>query len=112
MAKYQLSRNSSQLDYAFGALSDPTRRSIIERLTTNDMTVTEIANAYRFSLPTISKHLSVLERAKLIRKNRMGRTYRVYFQPEAMKEVSEYVSFYRKFWHTQLNNLEKFLINK
>lgn len=112
MAKYKLSLNSSQLDFAFGALSDPTRRNIIERLTTNDMTVTEIAHAYQFSLPTISKHLCVLERAKLIRRNRIGRTYRIHFQPAAMKEVSEYVSFYRKFWNTQLNNLEKFLINK
>ncbi len=112
MANYLSSYSSKQMDSLFGALADPTRRNILERLTENNLTVSEIAKAYDYALPTISKHLSVLERAQLIRKNKVGREYKVYFEPQSMKTISEYVSFYKKFWTTQINNLEKFLAKK
>jgi DNA-binding transcriptional ArsR family regulator len=109
VAKYSVSTNPNQMDDAFHALANPTRRNILERLTRHSLTVTEIANAYDFALPTISKHLSVLERAQLIKKKKIGREYVVSFEPTTMKSVAEYVSFYRKFWTQQLENLEKYL---
>lgn len=112
MANYLHPIPSDRMDSLFGALADPTRRDILKRLTENNLTVSEIARAYNYALPTISKHLSVLERAQLVRKNKVGREYKVYFEPQAMKTVSEYVSFYKKFWTIQISNLEKFLAKK
>lgn len=112
MANYLTPYSSTHMDSLFGALADPTRRDILERLTQSDLTVSEIAGPYDFSLPTISKHLSVLERAQLIKKNKVGREYRVHFESQAMRTVADYVSFYRKFWKMQIDNLEKFLSKK
>lgn len=112
MANYLISYTSDRMDSIFGALADPTRRNILERLTNNDLTVSEIAKPYDYSLPTISKHISVLERAQLIQKNKIGREYRVHFEPQTMRTISKYVSFYRKFWTLQIGNLEKFLAKK
>jgi DNA-binding transcriptional ArsR family regulator len=97
------------MDDVFHALANPTRRNILERLTQQNLTVTEIANAYDFALPTISKHLTVLERAQLIKKKKIGREYVVSFEPTTMQSVAEYVSFYKKVWTHQIENLEKFL---
>ncbi len=112
MANYLVSPTGNQMNVIFRALADPTRRNILERLTDGDMTVSEIAKSYDFSLPTISKHITVLEKSQLIRKNKMGREYRVYFEPKTMKTISDYVSFYKKFWTTQIDHLEKFLSKK
>ncbi len=112
MTNYLQPISSDHMDFLFGALADPTRRDILKRLTENNLTVSEIARGYDYSLPTISKHLSVLERAQLIRKNKVGREHRIQFEPEAMKTVAEYISFYKKFWTTQISNLEKFLAKK
>lgn len=112
MTNYSQPLSSDQMDFIFGALADPTRRDILKRLTDKDLTVSQIATSYDYALPTISKHLSVLERAQLIRKHKMGREYIVHFKPETMKTVSDYISFYKKFWSTQIENLEKFLAAK
>ena len=112
MANYLSPYSADQMDSLFGALADPTRRNILERLTQSDLTVSEIAKPYDFSLPTISKHLSVLERAQLIKKNKIGREYRVHFESQTMRTVADYVLFYKKFWTLQISNLEKFLANK
>lgn len=109
MAKYNNTASSDRVSVIFQALADPTRRDILERLTNQTMTVTEIARPYGYALPTISKHLSVLERARLIRRVRAGREYHISFAPRAMKTVAEYVSFYKKFWTLQMSNLETFL---
>ena len=108
MANYLVPHTSDHMDHIFGALADSTRRDILQRLTNSNLTVSEIAKSYDFALPTISKHLSVLERAQLIKKNKIGRECRVYFEPQTMRTVSRYVSFYTKFWTAQINNLEKF----
>ena len=112
MANFLSSYSANQMNSLFGALADPTRRNILERLVQSDLTVSEIAKTYKFALPTISKHLSVLERAQLIKKNKVGREYRVHFEPQTMKTVAEYVSYYRKFWTMQIDNLEMFLAKK
>lgn len=101
--------SSAEIDGIFKALSDPTRRDILERLTEHDLTVTQIAKPYEMSLPAISKHLSVLERAHLVRRHKIGREYSVQFSPETMRVVATYVSFYEKFWSTRIANLGKFL---
>lgn len=112
MAKYQTIYPTEYMDVIFQALADPTRRHILERLTHKNLTVSEIAKPYVFALPTISKHLTVLERAQLIKKDKIGRTQQIYFQPQTMKIVADYISFYKKFWNTQLDNLEKFLMTE
>ncbi len=112
MANNLVSQNSNQMDTIFGALADSTRRDILKRLTYGDLTVSEIAKSYNYALPTISKHVSVLEKAHLVKRNKIGREYRVYFEPQTMKTVTEYVSFYTKFWTAQISNLEKYLAKK
>lgn len=112
MANYLVSHRSVQMDTIFGALADSTRRDILKRLAGSDLTVSQIAKSYDYALPTVSKHLSVLERAHLIKKNKIGREYRVYLEPQTMRTVSEYVSFYKKFWTAQIGNLENFLAKK
>lgn len=109
MANNLVAYNSGEMDVIFHALADPTRRNILERLTDKTLTVTEIAKSYSFSLPTISNHLTVLEKAHLVKRNRYGREHRVNFEPDTMRAAVQYVSFYKKFWSIQIDNLEKFL---
>jgi len=111
MAKY-LSTQSSEIDSIFHALSDPTRRDILERLSESDLTVSDIAKPYDFSLPTISKHVTVLENASLVRRHKFGRQFRVTIDPLALKKVAEYITFYKKFWTKQIGNIEIFLAKK
>jgi DNA-binding transcriptional ArsR family regulator len=112
MAKFIREQSPDKINMIFQALADPTRRNILERLSKQTLTVTEIARPYGFALPTISKHLNVLQRADLIRKTKLGREYHVYFQPKTMRTVEAYVSFYRKFWTVQLGKLEALLANQ
>ncbi len=112
MANYLSLYSTEQMNSLFGALADPTRRNILERLTQSDLTISDIAKHYEFSLPTISKHLSVLERAQFVKKSKVGREYRVHFESQAMRTVADYASFYKKFWTIQIDNLEKFLAKK
>lgn len=109
MVNYTSFNSASQMDHIFKALADPTRRNILERLTTHELTVTQIARSYDMSLPAVSKHLTVLEKAKLVRKSKSGREHKVYFEPKAMKTVAEYIAFYKKYWNRELDHLEKFL---
>lgn len=109
MTNCLLAHTPSTMDYVFSALSDSTRRDILQRLTKNSLTVSQIADSYPFALPTISKHIAVLERAQLVKKNKVGREYHVCFTPHALQSVSQYLSFYKKFWTKQVSNLEKFL---
>lgn len=109
MANYLSSFHSNQMDQIFGALSDATRRDILERLTISNLTVSEIAEPYHFALPTISKHLLVLEKAKLISKSKIGREYYVAFEPKTIQTIALYITFYTKYWNNELDNLENFL---
>lgn len=109
MVKYQSEIQKDQISLIFNSLADPTRRAILERLASKEQTVNEIAQPFKISLPAISKHLKILENAHLIERTKQGREYHIRLQPQALKTVSEYISFYRKFWNTQLDNLEQFL---
>jgi DNA-binding transcriptional ArsR family regulator len=102
----------TQLDIVFHSLSDPTRRDILKRITTKELSVNEVAKPYQrqMSLAAVSKHLKVLENARLIEKRRAGKQQFVILSPPAFKEVSKYIEQYRKLWQDRLDRLEKYVI--
>jgi DNA-binding transcriptional ArsR family regulator len=97
------------LDATFGALADPTRRAIVERLTRGDASVGELAEPFEMSLPAISKHLTVLERAGLVERTKEGRTRRCRLMEEPMRDALEWIASYGQFWEWQLDSLERLL---
>jgi DNA-binding transcriptional ArsR family regulator len=98
---------SRQLDLTFGALSDPTRRSILSRLAEGSSTVGELAAPFAMSRPAISKHLRVLEQAGLVSTTRDGRVSRCSLDARPMRTAADWVSFYRVFWEQQLDALAR-----
>lgn len=105
MVKY----NDSQLDKVFHALSDSTRRAILARLATGDALVTEIAEPFDMSLPAISKHLGVLEKAGLLQRHKDGRIRRCELNAAPLETASDWIRFYRGFWEAQLDSLNRYL---
>ena len=97
------------LDLTFGALSDPIRRAILDRLADGAATVGEIARPFDVSRPAISKHLRVLERAGLVRRTRDGRVSRCALDAAPMREAAEWVEHYRAFWERRLDALARYL---
>jgi DNA-binding transcriptional ArsR family regulator len=97
------------LNRTFAALADSTRRDILRRLSHKDFTVNEIAEPYRISLPAISRHLRVLERAGLVIREKDGRIRHCKLIVGPMKEAADWIESYRIFWEGQLDSLEKFL---
>ena len=103
--------NHSELDTVFSALSDPTRRAILERLARGEASVTELAEPFAdaMSLPAISKHLRVLETAGLISRAREGRVHHLRLRPAPLKDAAQWLSFYQHFWDEQFDSLAEFL---
>lgn len=97
------------LDSTFAALSDATRRGILARLALGEASVTDLAGPYDMSLPAVSKHLRVLERAKLVERRKDGRVYRCRLIAEPMKGAAEWIERYRQFWEQQFDSLAKYL---
>ncbi len=97
------------LSQTFAALSDPTRRAILARLATGEASVNELAQPFDISLPAVSRHLKVLETANLIRRRKDAQWRRCALAPEPLREASEWVEQYRRFWDTQLDQLAEFL---
>lgn len=95
------------LDHAFGALADPTRRAILMRLAQGDASVGELAAPFPISLPAISRHLKVLEEASLITNEREGKQRRCRLQPEALTELGAWLDFNQRFWKGSLDRLAK-----
>src|ERR1700733_162858 len=93
----------------FGSLADPTRRDILRRVSRRELSVGDIAKPYDLTLQAISKHLAVLEKAKLIRKRRSGREQFVSLSPAALKDADEFLRNYRRMWEERLDRLEEFL---
>lgn len=91
------------------ALADPTRRAILARLSTGEATVNELAEPFAMSLPAVSKHLKVLERAKLISRSRSAQWRPCRLEPEPLKAVDRWVGDYRKLWDQRLDKLEGYL---
>jgi len=96
------------LDKAFAALADPTRRAILARLAKGEQSVTELAKPFAISLPAVSKHLRVLERAGLLSRTQEGRVHHLRLEAKPMKEVAAWLNHYRMFWESQLDNLAAF----
>ncbi len=99
----------NSLDSVFGALSDPTRRHILELLAKAECRVTDLASRFSISLPAISRHLRVLEEAGLIARQRDGRIHRMRLEAQRMKEASAWIEQYRRFWEDQLSSLATYL---
>jgi DNA-binding transcriptional ArsR family regulator len=100
---------SGLLDTTFSALADPTRRAILEQLARGECSVTELASPFNVSLPAISKHLRVLERAGLLAREKYGRVHRCCLAADPLKEAVDWIARYRHFWETQLDALDRYL---
>jgi DNA-binding transcriptional ArsR family regulator len=101
---------TDRLSAIFAALADPTRRAILARLAMGALTVTELAQPFQMTLPGISKHLKVLERAGLISRGRDAQWRPCQLQAEPLKEVAAWVDEYRRFWDASLDRLNDYLI--
>lgn len=101
--------NNQSLDAVFGALSDPTRRKIVEQLARRPLTVGEIAAKFSISQPGISKHVRVLEDSGLLRREIDGRFHRCTLTPEAMSAAAEWLEKQRAFWTATLDRLDEYL---
>src|SRR5215468_4512439 len=99
----------SHLDTTFAALADPTRRAILARLATGQASVQELAEPFDMTLPAISKHLKVLERAGLISRGRQAQRRPCRLEAAPLREVSDWVTAYRRFWDQRLDRLEAYL---
>jgi DNA-binding transcriptional ArsR family regulator len=95
------------LDTTFAALSDPTRRAILARLIERDFAVGELAEPFDMSLPAVSKHLRVLERAGLVRRERVSRLVRCRLQAEPMRDAVRWLEMYQRFWSERLDALDR-----
>jgi DNA-binding transcriptional ArsR family regulator len=98
-----------QLDRTFAALADPTRRRILEHLARGDRCVTDLARPYRMSLPAVSKHLHVLERAGLVRRRRRGRVHQLKLEAAPMQRAQQWIETYRRFWEESFGRLDEYL---
>ena len=104
-------RHSDRLSSAFHALSDPTRRAILARLTLGEASVSQLMTPFQLSQPTISKHLKVLESAGLIEGGRDAQRRPRRLAPSAMKDIADWIEPFRQQWESRLNNLDAHLAN-
>jgi DNA-binding transcriptional ArsR family regulator len=102
-------RTSEDLDLLFGALADATRRGIVERLAVGEATVTELAAPFSISLPAISRHLKVLERASLITRSQQGRWRRARLSPTSLASGATWLSRYERLWTESFGRLDDHL---
>ena len=100
---------TDQLSATFAALADPTRRAILARLAEGDATVTELAQPFRVSLPAISRHLKVLERAGLILRNRSAQFRPSTLRAEPLEEATAWMETYRAMWESRIDRLDDHL---
>ncbi len=101
--------SDERLDSTFGALADPTRRAILERLSIGEANVTGLAEPFNVSLPAISKQLRVLERAGLLSQEKDGRVRRCRLEAGPMKEAAQWIAQYKRFWEAHLDSLAGYL---
>jgi|EndMetStandDraft_3_1072993.scaffolds.fasta_scaffold333495_1 DNA-binding transcriptional ArsR family regulator len=101
--------SADRLSATFAALADPTRRAILARLASGETSVTELAEPFDMSLPAVSKHLKVLERAGLILRGREAQWRPCRIEPRALKEVDEWLERYRRFWEQSFDRLDDYL---
>lgn len=97
------------LDRTLLALADPTRRAILQRLSAGEARVTEVARPFNMSLNAVSKHILVLERAKLVRRRRIGREHFLSYRAEPLDAAAKWIQETRTFWASRLDTLERLL---
>ena len=100
---------SMDLDHTFSALSDPTRRAIISKLAKGDMPIMELASPFDMSLPAVSKHIRVLEKAGLLILRKQGRVHYCHLNARPLCDAAKWLAFYQQFWGAKLDSLANFL---
>jgi DNA-binding transcriptional ArsR family regulator len=103
---------ASPLDDLFGAIADPTRRAILDRLALGDARVTDVAAAFPISLNSVSKHVRMLERAGLVTRTVSGREHLLALRPEPLDEAARWIEQHRQFWEASLAGLESFVLGR
>jgi DNA-binding transcriptional ArsR family regulator len=106
-----MTSQADQLSTTFAALADPTRRAILARLASGECSVTELAGPFDMSLPAVSKHLRVLERAGLVSQRRDAQWRRCRIEAGPLQEVSNWAEHYRHLWEERLDRLDRYLQN-
>jgi DNA-binding transcriptional ArsR family regulator len=101
--------STDRLSTTFAALADPTRRAILARLASGETTVTELAAPFAMSLPAVSRHLRVLERAGLIARGRQAQWRPCRLEAARLKDVADWVEEYRRFWDRSFDRLDDYL---
>jgi DNA-binding transcriptional ArsR family regulator len=101
--------STDRMSTTFAALADPTRRAILARLASGEASVTELAAPFEMSLPAVSKHLKVLERAGLIARGREAQWRPSRLEAGPLKEVADWVEKYRQFWEERFDRLDDYL---
>jgi DNA-binding transcriptional ArsR family regulator len=101
--------SADHLSITFAALADPTRRAILARLAQGEATVTELAEPFALTLPTVSKHLKVLQRAGLITQGRQAQWRPCRLEPGPLREVAAWTEQYRAFWEESFDRLDDYL---
>jgi DNA-binding transcriptional ArsR family regulator len=101
--------SADPLSQTFAALADPTRRAILARLCSGEATVTELAEPFEMSLPAVSKHLKVLERAGLVARSREAQWRPCKLEAGPLKDATDWLERYRQFWEQSLDRLEAYL---
>ena len=111
MVKYKTVSKLSpdRLSATFSALADPTRRAILARLASGDMSVMDLAEPFDMTLPAVTKHLKVLQRAGLITRSRDAQWRPCRLEAKPLKRAADWVEQYRRFWEQKLDNLEEYL---
>jgi DNA-binding transcriptional ArsR family regulator len=104
-----VTRSSRSLDAALQALADPTRRAILRRLARSEARVTDLAAPFQISLNSVSKHIRILERAKLVERRRAGREHILRFRPEPLEAVQQWIHEQQSFWSAGLAALDALL---
>lgn len=97
------------LDRTLLALADPTRRAILQRLSAGEARVTDVAQPFKMSLNAVSKHILVLERARLVQRRRVGRDHYLSYRPEPLDTAAQWIEQTRHFWASRLDTLEQLL---
>jgi DNA-binding transcriptional ArsR family regulator len=109
MSRRSAAANDDQLDAVFSALGDPTRRRILQRLAHGSASVTDLAEPFAMTLPAVAKHLRVLERAGLMRRERDGAYRRCYLEAAPLEDAVSFLARYRPFWEHTLDELARYV---
>jgi DNA-binding transcriptional ArsR family regulator len=100
---------NQELTRVFQALTDPTRRAVLERLTRGPATMSELAQPFKMALPSFAQHLGVLEDCGLVRSKKRGRVRTYSFEPQPLKPAEDWLSVQRTQWERRLDSLDGFL---